>query len=65
LAIREFQYLPVSEEASSLKPIALRHDFCEVECLPENDRCVTASTTKPYDTKVDMSVLSEPKIVFE
>ena len=86
--------------------IALRHDFYEVDYLPENDRVrytihpearkeilkrllelnhkihaeevekglwekkkttakKSASKSKPYETKVDASVLSEPRIEFE
>jgi hypothetical protein len=93
-------------EAYSWTDVSLRHDFYEVDYLPENDRVrytihpearkeilkrllelnhkihaeeveaglwekkkTTAkkkeSKSKPYETKVDLSVLSEPRIEFE
>ncbi|MDD2995931.1 MAG: restriction endonuclease [Paludibacter sp.] len=93
-------------EAYSWTDVKLRHDFYEVDYLPENDRvrytihpearkeilkrllelnhkihaeeveaglwekkskakAKAEAKAKPYDTKVDMSVLSEPRIAFE
>jgi hypothetical protein len=92
-------------EAYGWTDVKLRHDFCDVDYLPENDRVrytihpdarkeilkrllelnqkihaeevemgmwekkkssgKKASKPKPYETKVDLSVLSEPRIEFE
>jgi hypothetical protein len=96
---------PSPQGEGSKSGISLRHDFYEVDYLPENDRvrytihpearkeilkrllelnhkihaeevemglwekkkttAKKASKPKPYETKVDLSVLSEPRIEFE